>query len=168
MVAPTTLQNFVNNVFDFLKCGCFFYFGVMLLKKKMYRRWKPDRQTGKASNGNVKHFVFDLTCDVTGDPEVKFLNFISKISSRPFHCRLNFSPYLLVSEIVAGAATPPPPPPAEGRVRTRPSRAWVNTRTGGGSENHTDWRGGHIMPPPSISAPMRARATNFGGYLGPY
>ena len=28
--------------------------------------------------------------------------------------------------------------------------------------------GGHIMPPPSISAPMRASATNFGGYLGPY
>ena len=23
---------------------------------------------GKALNGNVKHFVFDLTCDVTGDP----------------------------------------------------------------------------------------------------
>ena len=27
--------------------------------------------------------------------------------------------------------------------------------------------GGHIMPP-SISAPMRAAATNFGGYLGPH
>ena len=27
--------------------------------------------------------------------------------------------------------------------------------------------GGHIMPP-SISAPMRANATNFGGYLGPH
>ena len=39
----------------------------------------------------------------------------------------------------------------------------LNTRTGGGSENHTFWRGGgHIMPP-SISAPMRANATNFGG-----
>ena len=24
----------------------------------------------------------------------------------------------------------------------------INTRTGGGSENHTVWRGGHIMPPP--------------------
>ena len=46
----------------------------------------------KPLNGNVKHFVFDLTCDVTGDLEVKFLNFIWKISSRPFHCRLNFSP----------------------------------------------------------------------------
>ena len=31
---------------------------------------------GKALNGNVKHFVFDLTCDVTDDLEVKFLNFI--------------------------------------------------------------------------------------------
>ena len=42
-------------------------------------------------NEKVKHFVFDLTCDITGDSEVKFLNFIWKISSRPFHCRLNFS-----------------------------------------------------------------------------
>ena len=31
---------------------------------------------GKALNRNVKHFVFDLTCDVTGDLEIKFLNFI--------------------------------------------------------------------------------------------
>ena len=30
---------------------------------------------GKALNGNVKHFVFDLTCDVIGDHVVKFLNF---------------------------------------------------------------------------------------------
>ena len=26
---------------------------------------------GKALNGNVKHFAFDLTCDVVGKPEVK-------------------------------------------------------------------------------------------------
>ena len=25
---------------------------------------------GRALDGNVKHFVFDLTCDVIGDPEV--------------------------------------------------------------------------------------------------
>ena len=36
----------------------------------------PGILLGKAFNGNVKHFVFDLTCDVTGDLEVKFLNFI--------------------------------------------------------------------------------------------
>ena len=30
---------------------------------------------GKTLNGNVKHFVFDLTCDVTCDPGVKFFNF---------------------------------------------------------------------------------------------
>ena len=30
---------------------------------------------GKVLNGNVKHFVFDLTCDVTGDNEVKIFNF---------------------------------------------------------------------------------------------
>ena len=29
---------------------------------------------GKALNGNVKHFVFDLTCDVTGDSVVKLFN----------------------------------------------------------------------------------------------
>ena len=81
---------------------------------------------GKALNGNVKHFVFDLTCNVTGDPEVKFLNFIWKISSRPFHCRLNFPPTSVGFRDRWGAATaPPPPPPAEGRVRTRPSRARV-------------------------------------------
>ena len=28
--------------------------------------------------------------------------------------------------------------------------------------------GGTYNAPPSISAPMRASATNFGGYLGPY
>ena len=47
------------------------------------------------------------------------------------------------------------------------TRAGINTRTGGGSENHTVWRGAYNAPP-SISAPMRASATNFGGYLGPY
>ena len=31
---------------------------------------------GKALNRNVKQFVFDLTCDATGDPGVKFVNFI--------------------------------------------------------------------------------------------
>ena len=31
---------------------------------------------GKALNGNAKHFVFDLSCDVTGNPEVIFLNLI--------------------------------------------------------------------------------------------
>ena len=55
---------------------------------------------------NFKHFVFDLTCDVTGDLEVNFLNFIWKISSRPFHCRLNFFP----------TSVGPPPPPHQQRV----------------------------------------------------
>ena len=40
-------------------------------------KWKCQTfHLGKALNGNVKHFVFDLTCDVTGDLDVKFLNFI--------------------------------------------------------------------------------------------
>ena len=45
----------------------------------------------KALNGNAKHFVFDLTCDVTSDPGVKVFNFIRNISSTSLHCRLNFS-----------------------------------------------------------------------------
>ena len=28
----------------------------------------------------------------------------------------------------------------------------LNTRTGGGSENHTVWKGGHIMPPIDLSS----------------
>ena len=32
---------------------------------------------GKALNGNVKHFVFDLTCDVIGDPDVVNVSFPS-------------------------------------------------------------------------------------------
>ena len=46
MVAPTTLQNFVTNVFDLLKCGCFFYFGVVLLKILKYTAGgnRTDRQ----------------------------------------------------------------------------------------------------------------------------
>ena len=58
---------------------------------------------------NAKHFVFDLTCDVTGDLEVKFLNFIWKISFRPFHCHLNFSPTSVGFRDRWGADTPSPP-----------------------------------------------------------
>ena len=46
--------------------------------------------------------------------------------------------------------------------------AKVNTRTGGGVWESHRLEGGGIYCPPSISAPMRASATNFGGYLGPY
>ena len=38
----------------------------------------------------MSHFVFDLTCDVTGDTGVNFFNFIWKISSSTLYCRLNF------------------------------------------------------------------------------
>ena len=31
---------------------------------------------GKTLNGNVQQFVFGLTCDVKGDPEVKIFNTI--------------------------------------------------------------------------------------------
>ena len=46
---------------------------------------------GGKQNGNLKHVVFDLTCDVTGDPRVQFFNSIWNISSSALHCRLNFS-----------------------------------------------------------------------------
>ena len=93
---------------------------------RLLMRLFPAFCLGKALNGNVKHFVFDLTCDVTGDLEVKFLNFIWKISSRPFYCRLNFSSTSVgFRDRWGGEIRPPPPPPAEGRVRTRPSRARV-------------------------------------------
>ena len=42
-----------------------------------------------------------------------------------------------------------------------------NTRTGGGLRITPTGGGGAYNAPPSISA-MRANATNFGGYLGPY
>ena len=77
---------------------------------------------GKALNGNFKHFVFDLTCDVPGDHGVKFFNLIWKISSSTLHCRLKFSATSIGCRDRWGPLRPPPPPPAEGRGRTRPSR----------------------------------------------
>ena len=78
----------------------------------------------KTLNGNVKHFVFDLTCDVTCDPGVKFSNFIWKISAMPLHCSVNFfATPVGFRDKWGGGATPPLP--AEGRGRTRPSGARV-------------------------------------------
>ena len=39
---------------------------------------------------HVKSSDFDLTCDVTGDPEVIKICFPSTVFSRAFKCRLNF------------------------------------------------------------------------------
>ena len=66
-----------------------------------------------------------VTCDVTGDLEVKFLNFVWKVPPG-LSIAVWIFPRLLVSEIDRGPLRPPPPPPAEGRGRTRPSRARVN------------------------------------------
>ena len=77
---------------------------------RLLMRLFPAFCLGKALNGNVKHFVFDLTYDVTGDLEVKFLNLIWKISSRPFHCRLNFFPTSVGFRDRWGGAIRPPPP----------------------------------------------------------
>ena len=70
---------------------------------------------------NVKHFVFDLTCDVTGDPEVKFLNFIWKISSRPLRCRLKFSVTSFGYRDRWGRYAPPPPPQQRAGVGLGPA-----------------------------------------------
>ena len=75
---------------------------------------------------NVKHFVFDLTCDITGDLEVKFFELYLKDLVQAFRLPFEFSPRLLASEKDGGGGATPPPPPAEGRGRTRPSRARVN------------------------------------------
>ena len=87
----------------------------------------------KALNGNAKHIVIDLTCDVTGDTGVKFLNFIWNILSGALHCQLNFSATSIgYRDSREGPLRPPPPPPAVGRRRTRPSRARVNNITSSG------------------------------------
>ena len=48
---------------------------------RLFMRLFPAFCGGKALNGNVKHFVFDLTCDAKGEPEVKFLTVSER--SRP-------------------------------------------------------------------------------------
>ena len=88
------------------------------------------------------------------------------------HSSTCFCGYLLMAHSMArfnssmflGVFAPPAPPKC--------SLVWclsnINTRTGEVSENHTVWRGGGAYNFRSISAPMRAAATNFGGYLGPH
>ena len=39
---------------------------------------------------NVKHFVFDLTCDITGDPEVKFFKLYLKDLVQAFPLPVEF------------------------------------------------------------------------------
>ena len=98
---------------------------------------------------------------------LNFRRWFGSVSSRSFECRLvRLSTSIRFRDSRGGGVGSDPP--RLWWVQKQPRRWRVNTRTGGGSENHTVWRGGHIMPPPSISAPMRANATNFGGYLGPY
>ena len=72
--------------------------------------------------------LFVLTCYVTGDPGSNFFKFIWKISSRPLRCRLKFSATSIGYWDTGGHYSPPP---AEGRGRTRPSRARVNPRGDG-------------------------------------
>ena len=55
-----------------------------------------------------------------------------KVGENP--AALRAAVFSISSKNLRGGLQPPPPP----------SRARVNTRTGGGSENHTVWRGGGI------------------------
>ena len=64
---------------------------------------------GKGLNGKVKHFVFDLTCDVTGDSELNFLTSSERCRPGLSIAGWVFPLCLLVTEIVWCAATPPPP-----------------------------------------------------------
>ena len=123
---------------------------------RLLMRLFPAFCLGKALNGNVKHFLFDLTCDVTGDLEVKFSNFIWKISSRPFHCRLNFSPTSVGFRDRWGGPIrpPPPPPPAEGRVRARPSRARVKPAG--------NWRERAVLDPGGSCRHLPSARQTFG------
>ena len=76
---------------------------------------------GMALNENVKQFVFDLTCDVTGDPGVKYFNFIWKISSRALYCRLIFSAMSISYRDRWGVLRPPPPPQQRAGVGLGPA-----------------------------------------------
>ena len=84
---------------------------------------------GKALNGNVKHFVWpDLTCDLTGDSgtpgQIFPLHLKDLVQGSPLPVDF-FPPRLLVTEIGGGGGGYGPP--AEGRGRTRPSRARVKS-----------------------------------------
>ena len=57
---------------------------------------------------NVEHFDFDLTCDVTRDPEVNTF-FPSTVFSRAFKCRLNFYNRSSSFGDQRGARNSPPP-----------------------------------------------------------
>ena len=85
----------------------------------------------KGNKWKMSVTVFDLTCDVTGGLKVKFLNFIWKISSRPFHCRLiSFPTSVGFWDRWGGAATPPPP---QQRVGSGLGPAGRGLRLGGGT-----------------------------------
>ena len=59
---------------------------------------------GKALNVNVKHFVFDLTCDVTADPGFIFLTSSERYRPGLSIAVRTFPPRLFVTEIDGGGA----------------------------------------------------------------
>ena len=61
---------------------------------RLLMRLFPAFCLGKALNGNIKHFVFDLTCDVTGDLEVKFFKLYLKDLVQAFPLPFEFFPYV--------------------------------------------------------------------------
>ena len=120
---PITTPNDRNRQFDFVtsddldlrkghhgrwRCLDMSQIRIMSIHRLLMRLF-PAFCLGKALNGNVKHFVFDLACDVTADPGVNFFNFIWKIASKPLHCRLNFFATSIGFQDIWGPLPPPPP-----------------------------------------------------------
>ena len=71
---------------------CYLKLSVIL---SMPIHWLCSRLTSKyytpmSPNSNVKHFDFDLICDVTGDREVIKICFPSTVFPGLSKCRLNF------------------------------------------------------------------------------
>ena len=138
---------------------------------------------------NILCLTWPVTSQVT--PGLNFFNFIWKISSRPLHCRLNFSATSIGFRDRWGGATPPPPPqqragagqgPAGRGLSTatceqhsikikilvgleRPCQDWKVPISDGDGPIHT-WRT-HFMPKRVHLRPERAHPRLYGTHLRP-
>ena len=87
---------------------------------------------GKALNGNAKHFVFDLTCDVIGDQEVVKICFQSRSFPGISNGFLISKIGPVVLELTGAMNSPPPPRPSGARYRNTPVgrelSAWIDMK----------------------------------------